>query len=64
VTERGFRKAGVLESDGKPRFKEASNKILFATSYLAWNINKRLNPVSLDRFIYPIYLCYLQSLVD
>jgi hypothetical protein len=46
------------ESDGKPRFKEASNKIRFATSSLAWNFNKRLNPISLDWFILP-YLCLL-----
>jgi hypothetical protein len=52
------------ESDGKPRFEEAFNKIRFATSCLSWNFNKRLNPISLDRFIYPIYLCYLRSLVD
>jgi hypothetical protein len=50
--------------DGKPRFKEASNKIQFATSSLAWNFNKRLNMIFLDRFIYPILLCYLCSLVD
>jgi hypothetical protein len=50
--------------DGKPQFKEASYKIRFATSYLAWNFNKRLNPISLDRFIYPILLYYLRSLVD
>jgi hypothetical protein len=30
------------ELDEKPRFKEASNKIRFATSSLAWNFNKRL----------------------
>jgi hypothetical protein len=28
------------------------------------NFNKRLNLISLDRFIYLIYLCYLRSLVD
>jgi hypothetical protein len=28
------------------------------------DFNKRLNPISLDRFIYPILLCYLRSLVD
>jgi hypothetical protein len=32
--------------------------------FFAWNFNKRLNLISLDRFIYPIYLCYLRSLVD
>jgi hypothetical protein len=31
-----------LDLDGKPRFKEASYKIRFATSSLAWNFNKRL----------------------
>jgi hypothetical protein len=53
-----------LESDGKPRFKEASNEIKLATSSFAQNFNKRLDPISLDRFIYPLYLCYLRSLVD
>jgi hypothetical protein len=51
-------------SDGKPRFKEASNEIKIATSFFAWNFNKRLDPISLDPFIYPLYLCYLQYLVD
>jgi hypothetical protein len=37
------------ELDGKPRFKEASYKIGFATSSLAWNFNKTLNPISIDR---------------
>jgi hypothetical protein len=54
----------VSKLDGKPRFKEASNKIRFATSSFAWNFNKRLNLISLDQFIYPILLCYLRSLVD
>jgi hypothetical protein len=38
-----------LELDEKPQFKEASYTIRFATSSLAWNFNKRLNPISLDR---------------
>jgi hypothetical protein len=59
VTERAF-----SELDEKPWFKEASNKIRFATSSFAWNFNKRLNLISLDRFINPLYLCYLQPLVD
>jgi chromosome segregation ATPase len=46
--------------DGKPRFKEVSYKIRFATSSLAWNFNKRLTPIPLDRFIYPILLCFLR----
>jgi hypothetical protein len=41
------------ESDGKPWFKEASNEIKLATSSFAWNFNKRLDPISLDQFIYP-----------
>jgi hypothetical protein len=44
------------EPDGKPRFKEASNEIELATSSFAQNFNKRLDPISLDRFIYPLYL--------
>jgi hypothetical protein len=60
----GSERRAFSESDGKPRFKEASNEIQFAISSLAWNFNKRLNPISLDWFIYPIYLCYLRSLVD
>jgi hypothetical protein len=69
VTEVGSSNHQVLnmmfsELDGKPRFKEASNKIRFATPSLAWNFNKRLNRISLDRFIYPIFLCYLRPLVD
>jgi hypothetical protein len=43
------------ESDGKPRFKQASNEIKLATSF-AWNFNKRLDSISLDRFMYPLYL--------
>jgi hypothetical protein len=60
VTERGSERRAFSESDGKPRFKEASNEIRFATSSFAWNFNKRLNPIFLDRFIYPIYLSYLR----
>jgi hypothetical protein len=41
---------------GKPWFKEASNEIKLATSSFAWNFNKRLDPISLDLFIYPLYL--------
>jgi hypothetical protein len=59
----GSERQAFSESDGKPRFQEASNEIRFATSSFAWNFNKRLDPISLDRFIYPIYLCYLRSLV-
>jgi hypothetical protein len=44
---------GIFGSDGKLRFKEASNEFELATSSLAWNFNKRLDPISLDRFIYP-----------
>jgi hypothetical protein len=46
-----------LESDGKPRFKEAFNKIRFATSSLAWNFNKRLPDLSRS-----VYLSYLSLL--
>jgi hypothetical protein len=53
VTERWLQKVGVSESDGKPWFKEASNEIKLATSFFAWNFNKRLDPISLDQFIYP-----------
>jgi hypothetical protein len=53
-----------LESDGKPWFKEASDEIKLVTSSFAWNFNKRLDPISLDRFTYPLYLCYLRSSVD
>jgi hypothetical protein len=52
----GSKRWAFLESDGKPWFKEASNEILFATSSFLWNFNKRLDPISLDRFIYPLYL--------
>jgi hypothetical protein len=45
-----------LESDGKPWFKEALNEIKLATSSFAWNFNKRLDLISLDRVIYPLYL--------
>jgi hypothetical protein len=45
-----------LESDEKPWFKEALNEIKLGTSYFAWNFNKRLDPISLDQFIYPLYL--------
>jgi hypothetical protein len=38
---------------GKPWIKEASNEIELATSSFAWNFNKRLDPISLDWFIYP-----------
>jgi hypothetical protein len=41
------------ESDEKPWFKEAYNEIELAISSLAWNFNKRLDPISLDRLIYP-----------
>jgi hypothetical protein len=44
------------ESDEKPWFKEASNEIKLATFSFDWNFNKRLKPISLDRFIYPLYL--------
>jgi hypothetical protein len=44
------------ESDGKPWFKEASNEIKLAISSIARNFNKRLDPISLDWFIYPLYL--------
>jgi hypothetical protein len=37
----------------KPWFKEASNEIELAISSFAWNFNKRLDSISLDRFIYP-----------
>jgi hypothetical protein len=53
-----------LDLDGKPRFKEASNKIRFATSSLAWNFNKRLTPIPLDRFIYPDALGFLLSKIE
>jgi hypothetical protein len=46
----------LSKSDGKPRFKEDSNEIKLATSSFVWNFNKRLDPISLDRFIYPLYL--------
>jgi hypothetical protein len=32
--------------DEKPRFKEASYKIRFATSSLPWNFNKRLTTIN------------------
>jgi hypothetical protein len=52
----GSDRRAFSESNGKPRFKEASNEIKLATSSFAWNFNKRLDPISLDRFIYPLYL--------
>jgi hypothetical protein len=42
------------ESDGKPWFKEAFNEIELAISSFARNFNKRLDPISLDWFIYPL----------
>jgi hypothetical protein len=42
---------------------EASNEIKLATSF-NWNFNKRLDPISLDWFIYPLYLGYLRSFVE
>jgi hypothetical protein len=54
VTERWLQKASVSESNGKPWFKEAFNEIELATSSFAWNFNKRLDPISLDWFIYPL----------
>jgi hypothetical protein len=44
---------GGRESDGKLWFKEAFNEIELAISSFARNFNKRLDPISLDRFIYP-----------
>jgi hypothetical protein len=52
----GSKRRAFSESDRKPWFKKASNEIKLATSSFAWNLNKRLNPISLDRFIYPLYL--------
>jgi hypothetical protein len=52
----GSERRAFSESDGKPQFKEASNEIKLATSSFAWNFNKRLDPISLDQFIYPLYL--------
>jgi hypothetical protein len=40
-------------SDGKPWFKGACNEIELAISSFARNFNKRLDPISLDRIIYP-----------
>jgi hypothetical protein len=56
VTERGSERRAFSESGGKPRFKEASNEIKLVTSSFAWKFNKRLDPISLDQFIYPLYL--------
>jgi hypothetical protein len=42
-----------VESNEKPWFKEASNEIKLATYSFAWNFNKRLDPITLDQFIYP-----------
>jgi hypothetical protein len=53
VIERCLQKAGVFGSDGKPWFKEASNEIELAIFSFARNFNKRLDLISLDRFIYP-----------
>jgi hypothetical protein len=53
VTEWWLQKQAFSESGGKPWFKEASNEIEIATSSFARNFNKRLDPISLDRFIYP-----------
>jgi hypothetical protein len=64
LSEPPFQERMFSDLEGKPQFKEASNKIRFVTSSLPWNFNKRLNPISLDRFIYPIFLYYLRSLVD
>jgi hypothetical protein len=36
--------------------KVALNEIKLATSSFAWNFNKRIHLISLDRFIYPLYL--------
>jgi hypothetical protein len=44
--------SALSESDGKSWFKEASNEIELAISSFARNFNKRLDPMSLDRFIY------------
>jgi hypothetical protein len=38
----------------KPWFKEASNEIELAISSFARNFNIKLDPTSLDRFIYPL----------
>jgi hypothetical protein len=53
VTEWWLQKAAFSQSDRKPWFKEASHEIKFATSSFAWNFNKWLDPIPLDRFIYP-----------
>jgi hypothetical protein len=37
-------------------FKEASNEFELAISSFARNFNKRLDPISLDWFIYPLNL--------
>jgi hypothetical protein len=49
----GSKRRVFSESDWKPWFKEASNEIELAISSFAQNFNKRLDPISLDRFIYP-----------
>jgi hypothetical protein len=53
VTKRWLQRWAFSESDGKPWFKVGSNEIKLATSSFAWNFNKRLDLISLDRFIYP-----------
>jgi hypothetical protein len=53
VIERGSKRRAFSESDGKPWFKEASNEIELDISSFARNFNKRLDLISLDRFIYP-----------
>jgi hypothetical protein len=45
-----------VQSDGKPWFKEAFHEIELAISSFARNFNKRLDTISLYRFIYPLYL--------
>jgi hypothetical protein len=49
----GSKRRAFSDSDWKSWFKEASNEIELAISSFAWNFNKRLDPISLDQFIYP-----------
>jgi hypothetical protein len=53
VTERWLQKVGVFGVGREPWFKEASNEIELAISSFARNFNKRLDLISLERFIYP-----------
>jgi hypothetical protein len=48
--------------DGKPKFKEASYKIRFATSSLAWNFYRKLKLLGFTSLSFASHICSTDSI--